>query len=477
MPNPSAPRFKFIAHALRGDGPFRPVVVDYGNNTAQLSGLSYLVRYPRESDAKFARRNEIAFFSSPLAQACSRFGGYLSTMAVSRELPNEQFQRVADDVDGKGNAIDVFWSQFVAQAKARGSMLLLVDMPAALPTSQAQQIAGRVLPYWTAIEPETVEDFAIGDDGKFDFVEFAGNVTKEDGTRVACVWRFDRDKWSAKNKEGQEIRAGEHPLGECPVLIFTEGGDFPHFGPFAAIADLAKRLFNAESELDEILRAQTFSLLTMQVPSESTEAQKLTAAQTAGQSIGTNNLMVHSGSTPAFIAPPDGPARVYLDRIARLEKQIDEVGLNVATVNAQESGIAMQMRFQAINGELSRFALRMEDLENRAWELSRKWLGMTQGAKAQWPRDFNLADVEAELKILADMRASGMPAEVIAEQQKRIVTLQFIALSAAEKEALTQAIDERTLEPAPSGENVVPLRPDPNAQVRESIVRLANGSA
>lgn len=478
MSNPSAQRFKFIAHALRGDGPFRPVVSDHGDNNATLSGLSYLVRYPRESDIKFARRNEIAFYSSPLALACSRFVGYLSMKAVSRELPNEQFTRIADDVDGKGNGVDVFWSQFMLQAKARGSMLLLVDMPAALPTSQQQQLQQRVLPYWSAIEPEILTDFAVGDDGKFDFVEFGGNFTKDDGTRVECVWRFDREGWSAKDKEKRDLASGTHPLGECPVLIFTEGGDFPHFGPFSAIADLSKRLFNAESELDEILRSQTFSLLTMQVPSESTEAQKLTAAQTAGQSIGTNNLMVHSGNTPAFIAPPDGPARVYLDRIARLEKGIDEVGLNVATVNTQESGIAMQMRFQAINGELSRFALRMQDLESRAWELSRKWLGMQQAPKAQWPRDFNLADVEFELKILADMQAAGMPAEVIAEQQKRIVTLQFAALDPAQQEALAQAITERTLEPQPGGGNVVPLRPDPDAGLREALEqRLRSGRA
>jgi hypothetical protein len=477
MSNPSATRFQFIAHALRGDGPFRPVVQDYGDNNAKLSGRSYLVRYPRESDAKFARRNEIAFYSSPLALAASRFVGYLSMKAVARETRNEQFQRIAEDVDGKGNSIDVFFAEFSTEAKARGSMLLLVDAPSAMAATQREQLQNRVLPYWTAIAPESVTDYELGDDGKFDFVEFDGNVKNGDGLRVKCTWRFDRQSWQARGEGGAVIRGGEHPLGECPVLIFTEGGDFPAYGPFAAIADLSRRLFNAESELDEILRSQTFSLLTMQVPDETAAEMRVTIAQAAGQSIGTSNLMVHSGTTPAFIAPPDGPARVYLDRIARLEKQIDEVGLNVATVNAQESGIAMQMRFQAINGELTHFSVRMEDLERRAWELTRKWLAMQQAPSAQWPRDFNVSDVEHELKILADMQAAGMPQEVIAEQQKRIVTLQFAALDSAEKDALTAAITERTLEPQPTGENVVPLRPDPNAAVRESLVRLANGGA
>lgn len=474
MPNDSAPRFRFIAHALRADGPFRPVVSDDGMGSASLSGLSYLVRYPRESDAKFARRNEVAFYASPLARACARFVGYMSTRPPVREMPNEVFQRVADDVDGKGNSVDVFMNQFAMDTKARGSMLLLVDMPAAMPISRAQQLQERKLPFWSAVRPEDVEDYALGDDGKFEFVEFGGTFTKPDGATVSCTWRFTRQGWSAKDKEGESLTEGAHHLGQCQVLICTEGGDFPHFGPFSAIADLAKRLFNVDSELDEILRSQTFSLLTMQVPDGSVESDKLSAARVAGETIGTHNLLVHTGSTPAFIAPEDGPARIYLDRIKGLKGEIDEVGLNVATVNQQESGIAMQMRFQAINGELSKFAGRMEDLERRAWDLSRLWLAMQEAPKVAWPRDFNLADVQTELAILRDMQATGMPAEAIAEQQKRVVALQFAGLDPERQQEVMDAIVERTLEPAPAG-NVVPLRPDPNAPVREAIVKALNG--
>ena len=229
-------------------------------------------------------------------------------------------------------------------------------------------------------------------------------------------------------------------------MIGTEGGDFPHFGPFAPIADLSKRLFNLDSELDEILRSQTFSLLTMNVPQGSTSDQKLDAARVAGQTIGTNNLMVYEGTAPGFIAPDSGPATTYITRIDKLRDQIAEIGLSVATVNQQESGIAMQMRFASINAELSSFAERMEDLERRAWELSRQWLQMTQAPTVEWPRDFNVADVEKELKILADMQASAMPVEVIAAQQKRIVSIQFASAEQDDAAKITQAIDDRVRE-------------------------------
>jgi len=148
----------------------------------------------------------------------------------------------------------------------------------------------------------------------------------------------------------------------------------------------------------------------------------------------------------AFIAPDSGPASTYLTRIDKLRDQINEIGLSVATINQQESGIAMQTRFASINAELAAFSRRMEDLERCAWELSRRWLGMTTAPEVAWPRDFNLADVESELRILADMQAAAMPAEVIAEQQKRIIAIQFGGLSQDRKDEISTAIDERTLE-------------------------------
>ena len=438
-------RFQFIGHALHGDGPFRPKVQTDGMGAAVSVGSTYLVQYPRESLAKFARRNELAWYASPLARACSRFVGYVSTRTAVRDLTHDLYSVMADDVDGKGNAIDVFWLQFMQEAKARGSMLLLVDMPNALAPTMASQLATRTAPYWTVVAPELLTDYSVGDDGKFDFAEFSGTFKRGDDV-IPCTWHFDREEWKALDREKKVLDEGAHPLGECPLLIFTEGADFPSFGPFAAIADLSKRLFNLDSELDEILRAQTFSLLTMQVPDDSTSQNKLDASKVAGETIGTANLLVHTGSTPAFIAPPDGPARVYLDRIDKLRMQIDEIGLNVANTQQQESGIAMQMRFQTINGELTRFSVRMEDLESRAWDLSRKWLQMTAAPTVTWPRDFNLADVQAEMAILTEMQGAAMPQAVIEQQQSRIVALQFGGLDQESKDRIASAITERSLE-------------------------------
>lgn len=184
--------------------------------------------------------------------------------------------------------------------------------------------------------------------------------------------------------------------------------------------------------------------------------------------------MIHTGQQPSFIAPPDGPARIYMDRVTALRERIKEIALDVRGSNSQESGIALQMRFRALNSALSSFASRMEDLERRMWELCRRWLGLTISPNIQWPRDFNLSDIDAEMMALEKMQSTGMPDSVIAEQQKRIVSIQFAGLDPEDQARMNEEIEQRTMQ-RPPADNVIPLpRPDPNDEVRGAIVRALN---
>ncbi len=72
MANLDSARFQFIADALDGTGGFR-------------TGDA-LVRYPRESDEKFARRKAMAWYAHALRPACQRFVGYIAKRPVYRDL-------------------------------------------------------------------------------------------------------------------------------------------------------------------------------------------------------------------------------------------------------------------------------------------------------------------------------------------------------------------------------------------------------
>lgn len=432
-------RFQFVREALEGSGGFRPVCPRNEKGELIAPTQTHLIPYPREQDEKFARRNQVAWYANDIAPACERFAGYMTVNPPSRTMTHDVYKAMADELDGQGNSQDVFWGDFIVQAKARGTMLLLVDMPRVTENTPA---GARTAPYCVPIAPEAVSDYRIGSDGRFEWVEFPGVYTAEDGETLDVIWRFDQEKWEAK-RNGATIDSGEHPCEECPVLIFTESGSFPCYGQFSQIADISRRLFNMRSELDEILRAQTFSVLSYPIPPE--HAHLVNISEVA-ETIGTHNMLVHygaaHGSAPAFIAPPDGPATIYLQTIAALQDRINEISLNVEMPNQQESGIALQMRFQALNSALSKFAERMEDLERRMWDVARKWCGLSVAPDVQWRRNYMLADVGNELAVLQQMQSSGMPERVIQEQMRRIISVQFGGLGHEQQEEIAAAIDE-----------------------------------
>lgn len=420
-------RFQFIADALRGTGGFRPIVSRV-TNTPTLTGVSYLVQYPREGDEKFARRNEVAWYANDLGAACSRFAGYLSKRPPMRVTANPLLAAVIDDCNWRGDALDVFWSAFTVEAKARGSMLLLVDMP------RDQATAGRQVPYLLAIAPEELVSLSVNEQGMVDYCE----VRADDG----LIRGWDTAQWWTRKGE-QRLEAGDHNLGICPVLAFAEN-EFPNEGEFAQIADLSRRLFNLHSELDEILRAQTFSLLTYQIPPE--QAGLLDVSTVAAQ-IGTHNMLVHSGNTPAFIAPPDGPATIYLARIAAMEEKIRRIGHTVEAPGQAESGIALTIRFQQLNSALSHWAARMSDLEARTWDLVTRWLGLPyQSIAVSWNNDYALTDISAELDVLTAMQMTGFSDATLSAKRQAIVAMALSGLRDDELSALLATEGEITHE-------------------------------
>jgi len=421
MPLPiNAARFQFLADALHGTGGF--------------ANGGELVRYPREDNAKLARRKEVAWYPNPVLRACSRFIGYLSKRPPVRDVNHPLMVAFMDDCNWRGDSLDVFWQGFMLEARARGCMILLVDMPSSLPEDQTTQLEARAFPYLVPIAPELVTDYALDERGMLLHFSYASTATLE-GKEVDVTRRWDAEVWQVL-LNGEVIETAPHGLGICPALVFSESGAFPAEGQFSPIADMGKRLYNMLSELDELLRAQTFSILAYQVPTESMHS--FNAAQVA-ETIGTHNMLVHSGAAPAFIAPTAIPTEAYFKAIERLQKMIDEVGLNVEPPGQAESGIAMTLRFQSLNAALTGFARRMEDLERRVLFVVARWLDLSETPKTSWAKDYSIADLSTELAVYQQMQAINAPATYLNEKMKELIGL---SMSSAEPDTLDVILND-----------------------------------
>jgi hypothetical protein len=444
-------RFAFLAEAFNGEGGFAPNIKWQGQADGKtgptVSGPCYLVPYVRESVEKYAARAACAVYENHLREACERFVGYLGRKRPQREgIEAPLVDLLLQDCDLRGTPLDAFFGSLSLDCKARGSMLVLLDMPPDIegpPVSLAAQVARRAVPFLTAIDPERLEEWKTDAHGLFTHVGIA-DCEEVDGKPEKVVRHWDASDWWVMFKD-QELRRGQHPFGQCPVLALTESNrPFPVIGKYAQIADLSKRLFNARSERDEILRSQTFSLLCLQIPPE--HAATWDAAQ-ATATVGTSSMLVHTGEMPGFIAPPDGPATVYANTIQELEEAIRRVGQDFSSQETaqQESGVARRLRFEQLNADLANYAQGLQGLESRVWVLFHKALGTKNGTKATWPTDYNLTDTQAELDILSGMQLGGMPEQVLAQKKKAIVAAEFDNADEDDKQAMVDAIDQQAL--------------------------------
>jgi len=436
-------RFQFLRDSLEGSGPFAPGIA------------GALVRYPRESDDKYKARQKLAWYTRDLMSACARFAGHMGSRAVSRQVENPLLQLMSADCNWRGDTLDVFWSDFIIQAKARGSMLLLVDMPLNLPASQGEQIEQRAVPYLVPIKPEEVIEVEVDERGRVSFCEIRATWAPAPGATsfVEVVKGWDTAGWWVR-RGSETLAAGEHGLDLCPVLAFAEVA-FGHEGEFAQIADLSARLFNMRSELDEILRSQTFSLLTYPVPPEQMAQFDAAKAREVTETIGTSNMLVCFGDSPGFIAPPDGPASIYLQAIERMEALIRHIGHEIQAPGEKqaESGEALRIRYQALNAALALFARRMEDLERRVWDVACAWLRISNRVAVSWPREFQIADLQAELDAAQSLQALGAPPGWHRAKMKQLVTL---SLGSGDEQALNdilREIDDAEQERPPANRN------------------------
>ena len=457
-------RFAFLAEALNGSGGFRPAVTwalesittDDGKGgtlsatrrVPKMAGTCHLVPHRRESAENYAARCALALYENHLADACDRFVSFLGRRRPMRaKIEAPLVQLLVKNADMRGNTLDAFFASFALQLKARGSMLLLLDMPGKpgepRPASLDDQIKKRAVPYLREIAPENVADFEIDSEtGLFRFLSI-NCVDSVDGRDEKCIRTWDAQGWKVMLGE-RVIAQGQHPFGQCPVIPVTEnGGVFPQIGAFAQIADMSASIYNATSGLDEILRSQTFSIPTMQVKADQAASFDPTKMAVV---LGTHNLMIYPDERPGFISPDADQAQIYRDVIEDRQEAIKRVSMQESTADSRtaspESGVARRLRFERLNASLSGFARQMQSAELRMWEMFNRALARENSVQVEWPSDFNLIDTSAELDILALFQSTGFPDAVLQAKRLAIVQAEFDAADEETKAALMAALNE-----------------------------------
>jgi len=423
--------WKFISDAYDGVGGF----ADGG----------YLDKFGRESDGT-EDTNENAYkdrqeaseheYENIFVSKISRYVGYMFKSLPARETEDQLLQGIYKDVNRRNESADVFFSNFTKNAKARGVNLLLVDIPQEKATDRKEQLDKRLTPYFVEMLPENVESYKLDSFGRFEYVTFSdtidnstyGNMDEEDIVRY-----YDKTEWRIYDRDKNIIERGEHGFSQCPVLIFSEKGNFESLGEFSQLAGLSKRMFNLDSELKLLLRGQTFSVLTIWTEKGSAPTINL----------GTDNALLYSGDhPPAYISSDVAQAQTYEDKILAVKQSMDRVSYDVTTTQAQESGIALSLKFEGLNSSLNSFAQRMEKLERAAWDLVCEHLNLSNEAiTIVYNMDFSITDLNNEIEILDSVNSIVELPLYKAEKLKAIVREDLKGFEDETMEAIYEEID------------------------------------
>lgn len=378
--------YALVRDAYYGGGGFR-------------SGL-YLQRHPRETDANYRARLEYAYYLNYFAPIVNAL-----VDPVFKKKPLRDWSGTAaammngftEDVDAAGTGMNDFMKRAALEAKLYGAVFVVVENfpEGALPGTLGEALAARRFPYAYTMSPDRVESYAIDKNGKLlsvKFEEISVHSTAGETTRTVS---FDENTWEIR-ENGRIISAGEHGLGIVPVIFFSaqdgQAGNIHPMPELYAEAQAAKAIYNHCSWLTEILRNQTFPLLTF--PSK--EAKDLI--------IGTNNALCYDGDTvnfqPGFIAPPSDPAQLIQTQIKMLiEEMYRMAGLTFITGTKEEtSGIARQWEFERTNQRLAEFAARCARVEKRMAELAAAWMRQDIHYTVSYSSDFGITDTATELK-------------------------------------------------------------------------------
>lgn len=361
---------------------------------------SYLVAHPRESDDKFARRKELAVYPNYCRKILNVFIGFLWAQAPQRGDTSDLYNDFLENSDGKGTALDAVLRDYQRLAVIMGTVYIIVDKS----TEEAATRADEPLPYLTVRFKSQVEDEVKDRFGEWESITFRETSGNENLLRT-----FTRDGWRLE-KDKQIIDRGEYSLGRVPVVALhadkplnptdSSGDSF-----FFDLAQLNWDLFNLRSELRELLRSQTFSILSLPVATDK-ERESL-----KDLTISTENALAYNpanGGKPDFIAPPADPVNAYVEKVADTRLEIYQVANLEFVGGVQQSGVALSFHFQEANSSLRTLAEQCEVAEKEICDLVHLWQGQEAQGYIAYNNDFNLSDLAQSIAAAMDSVTLGL---------------------------------------------------------------------
>jgi predicted DNA-binding protein len=426
---------RFLIDAYQGTGGFegrikRPESV-LGSAASSYNGVgcdSYLDKYHREDDDKFARRKLVAHYVNYVGALTElKVSFMLRKPFVIENLP-DQIVAWKANADGEGNTMDRVRERAATLSAILGWVPTPVDrdpVPNGVTNLAQAKAIGVVQPRVVVMYPADLTEWDIVNGG-FRWAKVQTNHCEretpwQDEPRKfhrVMVWFKDKVQVFEIDEATSDVKIitdTVHPFGTVPVPIcrHKEAEGVSVYGlPMHGDASIeSRRLFNLGSELDETLRAHGFPILVL-----AEEIGKVGSGPDEpdggdDRTVGTENALIldQSASQKHYYLEMTGQTAEAFEK--RIENTVREI-YRTARVQFDrvsgddESGIARKHAFAATNAAIASFASNVARWEQEVYVLVGRALGISEDKLAAIrviaPADFDIEDLDAEMKRTLD---------------------------------------------------------------------------
>lgn len=385
---------------------------------------AYLRKHKRETDEDYMSRRDSAYYLNYFAPIVNSLVDPIFKKKPLRDYTGAASSAVKDfleDVDRNGTNIHSFMKKAALHAKIYGVSFIVMDNVRSMEEKDMEALRkNKNFPYVYLVDPEDVLDYSMDENGKLTMFKYRIERQEDQYTPKRSIITFTRDGWQVDDETNSALsQSGQYGIGMVPVIpLFSrllERNTLLPAPDMLSIALTGKALYNHCSWLSEILRNQTFPLLT--IP---TMDQKELV-------IGTNNALGYdpqSAHAPNFIAPSSDPATILQTQIHMLiEEMYRMASLSFITGgNIRESGISRQWEFERTNQQLGNFAKQASDTERHLMELFSLWMHKDIRYTITYPNDFGITDVATDLTEAQQVLDLNLSKEMKKEVAKNVLT-------------------------------------------------------
>lgn len=376
---------------------------------------------------------------------------------------NSLFASFVNDVDNNGTSLDTLLKEAMGVCVRHGQVFVVMDNFSATdqPETILQARRDRVYPYIMVKTALDVDSYELDKWGNILTITFCDQKIKMGKKEIQTYRKWTKEFSQIVEKTGDSYKPLEEPvvhgLGILPVIPLYSASRRDKTKlcispPLYDIARISLVIYNKDSEVRDLERAQSFSVLCVQ------------SDRGGNLSLGSRNVLYIPPETtiaPSFISP--NPS-ILVGLMVNSEKLRDDLYKlaeqnGVTAVKSEASGVSESFRFFGHETVLQKVSGLASKLDTAIFDLFGLYTNEAPEHKADYPTDFAPGNVVVEIDSLQKFMSQNPPPKSYALAMQKWARL---TLSDQDPEELQEALDEigEYYNVKEEGSNVEPEEPE-----------------